>query len=489
MADIFLKSTTGSDANGGTDKGSPKATLASAMTAAGAGGRVFVSDIHAEQQASAMTVTSPGTAASPVQVICVPDWGGATGTTAPTSISSGATCATTGANSISFGAQYTWFHGIEWRAGSGGSAGNISLLVGVNAYIAFESCRLSLVGSAAGARITFGNAAGTPGEAAIDLNATGMTFANTSQQVNLNAVRVVWTDSVVLPGATIPTVVFNVSNAAPPDAEFRGCDFSGAGSGKTIFTLAGDSVGVIRLIYCKLNASVTVDTGTIGEPQGLQIELTSCSSADTNYEWYRRNYMATETHETTIVRSSGASDGTTPISRKIVTTSGAKSFSAYETAPILAWNETVGSSVTVTIPVLTDGVTLTDAEAWVDVQYLGTSGVPLAGSITDRVSDPFFGSAANQTTDATSSWTTTGLASPVKQSLSVTFTPQEKGYIAARVHLAKASTTMYYDPLIISSSGRQFQTPRSFINESLSGGGGSGSVNRAALPSGVSALG
>ena len=98
-----------------------------------------------------------------------------------------------------------------------------------------------------------------------------------------------------------------------------------------------------------------------------------------------------------------------------------------------------GSGVTVTIPVVTDGVTLKDNEAWVEVEYLGTSGLPLGSFASDAAPD-VLDSGTNQTTDATSSWTTTGLGSPVKQSLATTFTPQEKGLVRARVCLAKAST-------------------------------------------------
>lgn len=43
----------------------------------------------------------------------------------------------------------------------------------------------------------------------------------------------------------------------------------------------------------------------------------------------------------------------------------------------LFWNESTGSSVMVTIPVVTDKVTLTDEEGWVEVEYIDRSGNPL----------------------------------------------------------------------------------------------------------------
>jgi hypothetical protein len=56
----------------------------------------------------------------------------------------------------------------------------------------------------------------------------------------------------------------------------------------------------------------------------------------------------------------------------------------------------------------------------------------------------YLATAADQT-DSSESWTTTGLTTPVKQKLAVTFTPQEKGVIMWRVVLSKPSVTVYVD--------------------------------------------
>ena len=86
-------------------------------------------------------------------------------------------------------------------------------------------------------------------------------------------------------------------------------------------------------------------------------------------------------------------------------------------------------------------------------EYLGTSASTLssfsddADSITDLL---LGGSAGNQTT-STETWTTTGLTTPVKQQLSVTIIPAEKGPIYCKVHLAKASTTVYVCPKVVIS--------------------------------------
>jgi len=114
---------------------------------------------------------------------------------------------------------------------------------------------------------------------------------------------------------------------------------------------------------------------------------------------------------------------------------------------IQIWNETVGSSVTVTVDFLHDSVTnLQDDEIWLEVEYLGTSGFPLSLFVDDAAAD-VLATPADQTTSS-ATWTTTGMSNPNEQKLSVSFTPQEKGTIIAGVHVAKASYTVYIDPLL-----------------------------------------
>ena len=178
---------------------------------------------------------------------------------------------------------------------------------------------------------------------------------------------------------------------------------------------------------------------------GYRMEMYNCDSADTNYRLWVRDYSGDTTSETTIIRTGGANDGTNGLSWKMASTANAEFPGIVLRSPeIVQWNETTGSSKTATVEVVTDGVTLTDADCWLEIQYLGTSGYPRGSFADDSVAN-VLATPANQTT-STETWTTTGLSSPTKQKLSVTFTPQEKGFIHAVVKLAKASTTVYVDP-------------------------------------------
>ncbi len=174
----------------------------------------------------------------------------------------------------------------------------------------------------------------------------------------------------------------------------------------------------------------------------------NCDSGDTNYRVWIEDYAGSVKHTTTIYKDSFS--GGTAHSLVFASSANARYPLITLAGPdFFADNSTVGSSVTATVEIVTDNVTLTDAECYLEVMYMGTGGVPLGTWIRDSKAD-VLASAANQASSS-ESWTTTGLGTPVKQKLSVTFTPQEAGYVIGRVVLCKASTTVYVDPELVLS--------------------------------------
>ena len=134
--------------------------------------------------------------------------------------------------------------------------------------------------------------------------------------------------------------------------------------------------------------------------------------------------------------------------RKIVSSTAANCSPAqpFETFEGAFWNTATGSSKTLTLYCVTDNVTLTDADIWVEVEYLGSSATPLA-SLASSAPATILTTASNLST-TTEAWTTTGLATPVKQKMTVSFTPQMIGPARWKVKVAKASTTVYVCPVI-----------------------------------------
>jgi hypothetical protein len=117
---------------------------------------------------------------------------------------------------------------------------------------------------------------------------------------------------------------------------------------------------------------------------------------------------------------------------------------------IAIWIDSVGTSRTISIDIIHDSLTaLTDAEVWMEIDFLGSASFPLSTPLSDKRATVLT-TPANQTI-STVDWTTTGLTNPNKQKLEVTFTPNMKGFVYARVCLAKASYTIYVDPKPVSS--------------------------------------
>lgn len=462
-ANFYVRSTDGSNADSGATWALAKATLAGAFSAASAGDTIYVSQVHAETQASSMTLTSPGTAASPVRVICAND-----GAEPPTALATTATVTTTGTNNITL-AGFAYFYGITFACGTGAGSPAFGIHSSSSAagWCRFDSCVLSLPGAGT---VNIGANAGNIASQAVEFNNTNLVCSSASNGVKLLSGFLRWTGGSVT--TTAPTTLFDPTNFGDPFyAEIAGVDLSVMGSGKSLVNAAATKSGIFTFANCKLGAGVGVTTGSVSGQTASQVTLINCDSADTNYRFYRQPYPGTITHEITIVRTGGSTDGTTPFSRKMVSTANSKIYSPLESLPVTFLNESL-SSVTVSAEVVTDGVTLTDADAWIEVEYLGNGSFPISTTITDRVSDIIFGTPANQTTSS-ATWTTTGLSSPVKQTLSVTFTPAEKGPIRAKVCLAKASTTMYVDQLRLSGSGRQYMIgAEGIINEAPTSSGG-----------------
>jgi hypothetical protein len=193
------------------------------------------------------------------------------------------------------------------------------------------------------------------------------------------------------------------------------------------------------LVDCKINAAVTVAAGT---NPSFTVDLANCDSGAVNYRNERYTYAGAQTTETTIIRSGGASDGTTPVAGKIVTTANALLWQyPFEAVPIAIWNETVGSATTVTLyGIWGGGAVPNNDDFWIEAAYLGSSGSPIASYASSGKADILASNAA-LTSDG-SSWG--GSTTPFKTS--VTFTPQQKGFIYVHPKMAKASTTLYYDP-------------------------------------------
>lgn len=404
-----------------------------------AGDTIFVGDEHAQSQAVAITIsTNAGTSTDPIKVLCVNDTGDPA---SPTSLADSAVVTTTGASSITFNLGFCYFRGITFNAGTGAVIASINLGTG-KAGLVFEKCAFKLVATSSSSTIALGSGTAATAVVLKWINTT-VQFSSTSQEITHNDCNFEWlnTPSALVLGS-VPTRLIDIGRGS---LKLHGVDltnFTAAVLGVTSSSLGSTLASVYN---CKFGSGATLTNGDVLGISGDLVMINSDSGA-TNTNIAMSTGQAALTDELTIVRTGGASDGTTPFAWRIVTTSTLPRFEfPFISMPITQWNNTTGVAKTLTIEIINDGLILTDKEVWVEVEYLGSSSSPLSSFVNDAATD-LLATATNQTT-STVGWTTTGLASPSKQKLEVTFTPQLKGPVIARVFVARLSTTLFIDPV------------------------------------------
>lgn len=440
MADRYVRSTDGNDADDGSTWALADATLAGAAATDSSGDRIFLSQAHAESSAAVQNIFLAGTISSPVQVLCGND-----AAEPPTSLSAAAVVATTVANDINING-HAYFYGITFIAGSstGAAIFRIGNTAGDNQY--YENCSFQLGGSSSGNRIYACNASGGNPPRVTWKNTT-VRFAAAAQAISINGGIFEWEGGGIAAGGTNVNNLITSSVSGAATALISGVDLSGLSSSANLCLIAISGLNVI-FRNCKLPSSWSgsLASGTKFAP--FRAEMHNCDSGDTNYRIAIADFAGDLVQETTIVRSSGANDGTTALSWKMTGSANCNYLSGRFASPeIIRWNEATGSALTATIEIVHDSVTsLTNDEVWLDIQYLGTSGNPLSLFANDTKADILASGAAQASSSVT--WTTTGLTNPNKQKLEVTFTPQEKGFLHARVIMGKTSYTIYIDPLL-----------------------------------------
>ena len=438
MAVIYLRSTDGLDTDNGSTWALAKATLGGAFAAMVAGDTVWVSQVHAESQASAMTLTSPGTPGNPCKVLCVND-----AVEPPTTLATTAVIKTTGVNTITIGGS-AYFYGIKFLCGEGSTSAASLFYIGTNISTGqvYESCILELGGTAGASYFRMGQDINR--DSLIQLINTILKF-NSSAEFLLMRNNIVWIGGSLDGSVAVPGYLFMAGTPAG-QLIVQGVDLSALNT-YLVYT-GGQSPFDFYIRNCKLHPSVAAKTAAaITSPGAEKIFIDISDSGDTNYKIDHRKYQGSIVTETVIKRTAGASDGTTAYCWKMVSLATPQFFWPLESPPIAIWNETVGSAKSLTVEILHDSLTaLKDDEIWVEVEYLGTTGFPKSLLASDRKAD-IMAAGADQAA-STEAWTTTGLTNPNKQKLVATFTPQEKGPFAVHVMLAKASYTVYVCPKV-----------------------------------------
>jgi hypothetical protein len=392
----------------------------------------YVSNRHAEVWAASSTLGSAGTAAAPNYVICCDH-----ATTPPV------TLATTSSITNSSGAYYIritgylYVYGVAFSTGATSGSGypGSSNTSGV---ATFEKCTWNIPNSTA---LSFGYTSANIGSASnISLIYCTFNFGNSASLIALYANTYILFKNMSCTG-TAPSPMFTLAGTYALEQNIKVVDSDlSLCTGNLVNLNSGATICTMNFSNCKLGAGVTLTTST-HNAQSDGVYFYNCASDSTNYKYYVSKYAGTVTQETTTVRTGGASDGVTPISWKAISSANSLFMWPMVLDPIVIWNETTGSSVTATVEIA-GGAALNNDNIWMEVEYLGDASY-CTGSVASNQRGLL--SAAAAVTSSSASW---GGSPSSTQKLQVSFTPQKKGPIVARVSLAKVSTTVYVDPKI-----------------------------------------
>jgi len=453
-------------------------TITAALAVATNASKIYVADDHAVTAGAAITWTCP---TSPgLQILGV----NTHTSTPPTGLASTPSAVEqVGASSSAFSiAGYAYIEGLKIVSATNNSAAAVMNIGSGNLGhgLVLKNCILQLGNTGnAGSLISVGPAINSSvKDVSIELRDCNFKFNNAVQTIRLQSGLIEMRGCSIDAAGSTPTTLFTRLAAGIVKGLVQDCDLSGV-SFTNLIDISTACSGDIIFRNSKVPSSVAVTTGSMTGPGSGVVHFQNCDSSGTNYRLADVSYAGFVLSETTIVRTGGATDGATPLSWKMVTNAS----SAYPATPlyspqIAVWNDTTGSSVTATIEIVHDSVgagtagALQNDEIWLEIDYISSSGTPLGARVDNKKATVLTAAADQPSSSAT--WTTTGIATPLKQKLSVSFTAQQKGFVIGRVVLAKASKTVYAGPKFADLPGAstyQRQIPGgSYINE-ISGGG------------------
>ena len=414
-------------------------TLAGALSGKSAGTTYYVAHDHSESSASAVSLAFPGTPSNPDYVICVNRAGSVPPVSADIQTSPSAVLATSSSATWAVSGS-VYFFGVDVQANN-----NVGIAKTAGNKQYWKDCRIWLTHSGSVELDMFPSSVAN--SSTLDWRNVVVKFTDSfTTGIHTGGGYFRWRDT---PSGAIdpasggfPTTLF-ATLFVGTNVLLKNLDLSALGSGKTIFpgaTLPSE----YQMINCQLGASVTI--GTNPTSPGAKIDAVECDSGTgfTHEEHY--DYAGSVITETSVVRSGGFTSGGVGKSLKMTSTANVSRFLPLESPPIYFFNTSTGSAKTLSISIVSDGVTLKDTECWVDIDYMGSSSYAIGTLASDGVDVLNAGTA--QASDSGSTWGGS-LGSPVKQSLSpASVTPQLDGVYRAIVRLAKPSTTVYIDPLI-----------------------------------------
>lgn len=348
----------------------------------------YVSHDHAfSLSGNSYNTSSGGQAANPFDVICVNSAGSVPPVTADLRTTATETVTN---NQLTVSGNYRIIYGVTFNAG-----GNL-ILADTQDTKLLASCGINIT---------------TGGGSTIQVNSGGccrlqdctMSFGSTSQAINGNGRLEMIGGSIGATGSIPSSLLSSVGTGA--QAFFQGVDLSALAS----TTFVGGNVAQLascQILDCKMPSSYTLrNVGSDNNRGGSVTTVSRSNNASATVDQMAYADMTgTITDDLTVVRTGGAL-GIAALSCKMVTTANINSGAAPLQLPVVQYNPTTGANVNVTVYGIIDAAAVpTLFEAYLDVEYFGTSGNTLGSHKSTHPSDYLLSTAVGNATADTSSW-------------------------------------------------------------------------------------
>jgi hypothetical protein len=450
MAAVHVNSANGAPVSPYDTWAKAATTLAAAAAVAVAGDEVFVHPSHAETVGT--TCTWAGTKANPIRIICGTP-GATSGITALQNTAqwgyaiSGSACTWNGS---------IYVHGIQFKA-LGSTSGSAGLMLSSTMGHAqhYNDCSFQHVATGTGYIMSFHNNSAAVDDGDIKVTNSTFRWAAAAQSFRMFQ-RTTFSGMGVVAGSATPTTAFYSASSTADNSgliEMNGLDLSALSSGFSLFTPT-QKPSQIRVRNAKLPSGWTPGLFATTPICGSRGELLNYGTGDTNYKFYTSDHWGIAQDEVTIKRTTNpASDGTTSYSMKLTTTANVgHPSSVFRSPPIIKRHAAApGTTRTVSVQIAHDGASaFTDKEVWIELEYLGTAGFPLALFATDQsnyttaaAGQPASGiawdGASGTGPNGSSTWHRLQLETPA-------ITVEEEGYLIATVCMSVPSKTIFADP-------------------------------------------
>jgi hypothetical protein len=397
MANIYVRSSDGDNADSGASWALAKATLAGAAAIAVAGDTIYVSSAHSETTAAAIALTFASTLGNPVRILSVDD-----SAEPPTALLAGATIATTGASNITTSG-FIYCDGLRFLCGDGASLAQILLANNTNNLHRYRNCFFSLRSTITTAHIYPVNSSSSLGAIAVWENCT-LSFGSNGNRLKILNGRFYWNGGGVTSVTGTPAYLVDPGvNVTMHYAELSNLDLSAIPTTTNLVAVAG--VGITRFNACKLPASWTGSIASGTKVAGARVEAFNTDSGDTNYgAWIEDGYGSIRQHATLYLSGTNGikhNGAVVPLSYKMTAESTATyPFGLLEGIWRVFVNESTASQ-TITLEVIhNDAAALTDADIWLEADYPAASGSTLFTRLTDAKVDILATATAQATSTA-----------------------------------------------------------------------------------------